>query len=342
MRLPYSGRAPDDGGGLSRRPERAGAGPQEQLACEVTPELYRQIRRLWTRHSIAEDRRDLPGLLDTLTEDCVYEVVPTGQRWEGHGGARAFYESFLGAFPDVMFHLADIVIGPQGVMEVAELAGTQRGPWARVAPHGRPVRLVVIIHFPCAGAAGKVDGEKVYFDRAALAARYPIAWIPSPPFVGGVQMGTGHETPGKSRGLAFLETPTTPRTPCSRVSNGSQTQPPHQPCALLALVSPHPPRLPHLQLDDGRELPPRRVPDAPQHALDDDRRDHVEALVALAPRELDSARHAGRSRGLDAIAAVVFIDQRIRNEDEAAVSLVGCLGCQVGQPDSADGRGGRG
>jgi predicted ester cyclase len=143
--------------------------PQEQLAREITPELYRQIRRLWTRHSIAEDRRDLAGLLDTLTEDCVYEVVPTGQRWEGHGGARAFYESFLGAFPDVMFRLADIVIGPQGVMEVAEMAGTHRGPWAGLAPTGRPVRLVVIIHFPWDAAAGKFAGEKVYFDRAALA-----------------------------------------------------------------------------------------------------------------------------------------------------------------------------
>src|SRR5262245_12648845 len=168
MRLPYSGRAPDDGGGLSRRPERAGAGPQEQLAREVTPELYRRIRRLWTRHSIAEDRRDVPGLLDTLTEDCVYEVVPTGQRWEGHGGARAFYESLLGAFPDVTFRLADIVIGPQGVMEVAEMTGTHRGPWAGLEPTGRPVRLRLVIHFPWDPVAEKFAGEKIYFDRGAL------------------------------------------------------------------------------------------------------------------------------------------------------------------------------
>jgi predicted ester cyclase len=148
---------------------RSAGTPQEQLAQEVTPELYRQIRRLWTRHSIAEDRRDLPGLLDTLTEDCVYEVVPTGQRWEGHGGARAFYESFLGAFPDVTFRLMDIVIGPQGVMEVAEMAGTHRGPWAGLPPTGRPLRLLLVIHFPWDSAAEKFSGEKIYFDRAALA-----------------------------------------------------------------------------------------------------------------------------------------------------------------------------
>ena len=98
-----------------------------------------QIRRLWIKHSIAEDRRDLDGLIDTLAEDCVYEVVPTGQRWEGHDGARTFYQSFLGAFPDVKFHLLDIVIGPQGVMEVADMTGTHRGPWAGLAATGRPL-----------------------------------------------------------------------------------------------------------------------------------------------------------------------------------------------------------
>jgi predicted ester cyclase len=141
---------------------------RERLAWEVTPELYDRIRRLWTRHSLAEDRRDLDGLIDTLTVDCVYEVVPTGQRWEGHDGARAFYQSFLGGFPDVKFHLLDIVIGPQGVMEVADMTGTHRGPWAGLEPTGQPLRLRVIIHFPWDPAAGKFGGEKVYFDRGAL------------------------------------------------------------------------------------------------------------------------------------------------------------------------------
>src|SRR5262249_7805461 len=120
------------------------------------------------RHSIAEDRRDLLGLLDTLTEDCVYEVVPTGQRWEGHEGARAFYESFLTAFPDVRFRLVDIVIGPQGVIEVAEMTGTHQAPWAGVAPTGRTLRLLVVVHFPWDRAVDKFAGEKIYFDRSAL------------------------------------------------------------------------------------------------------------------------------------------------------------------------------
>jgi len=141
---------------------------RERLNWPITPELYDRIRRLWIKHSIAEDQRDIAGLLATLAEDCTYELVPTGQRWEGHDGARSFYESFLGAFPDVHFELKDIVIGPQGVIEVAEMTGTHRGEWAGLLPTGRLVRLLVIIHFPWDPAAEKFGGERVYFDRASL------------------------------------------------------------------------------------------------------------------------------------------------------------------------------
>ena len=123
---------------------------------------------MWIAHSKAEDARDLDGLIATLAEDCVYEVVPTGERWEGHDGARAFYTSFLGAFPDVHFNMYDVVIGPQGVFEVATLTGTHRGPWAGREATGKRVQFDVIIHFPWNPEAKKFAGERVYYDRMAL------------------------------------------------------------------------------------------------------------------------------------------------------------------------------
>ena len=142
---------------------------KERLGWKITPELHETIRRLWIKHSIAEDNRDLQGLIDTLTEDCVYEIPATGQRWEGHDGARLFYTTFLGAFPDVKFELTDIVIGPQGVFEAAQMTGTHLGPWAGLAPSGTPVRTTVIIFFPWDPATAKFAGEKIYFDQTAFA-----------------------------------------------------------------------------------------------------------------------------------------------------------------------------
>ena len=141
---------------------------RERLAWEPDAALHDRIRRLWIDHSRAEDRRDIEGLIATLAPDCVYEIVPTGQRWEGHAGARAFYTGLLGAFPDVHFDLQDIVIGPQGVIEVAALTGTHRGPWAGLEPSGAAVRTTIVIHFPWDHEVGLFAGERIYFDRLDL------------------------------------------------------------------------------------------------------------------------------------------------------------------------------
>jgi predicted ester cyclase len=141
---------------------------QARLARPFDTAELRRIKRLWVRHSIAEDRRDVDGLIATLTPDCVYEIAVTGQRWEGHDGARRFYTEFLGAFPDVRFDLTDIVIGPQGVIEVATMRGTHRGAWAGIAASNERVELTVVIHFPWDPAAGLFGGERIHLDRAAL------------------------------------------------------------------------------------------------------------------------------------------------------------------------------
>lgn len=141
-------------------------GARAQLAQRVTKELYDEIKKLWIRHSKAEDARDLDGLIATLAEDCIYEIVPTGQRWEGHNGARDFYTTFLTAFPNVRFDLSDIVIGPQGVIEVTQMTGTHRGVWAELEPTRNKVSVPIVIHFPWNMAASKFAGEKIYFDTA--------------------------------------------------------------------------------------------------------------------------------------------------------------------------------
>ncbi|HLO36331.1 MAG TPA: ester cyclase [Candidatus Deferrimicrobium sp.] len=141
---------------------------QARLGRPFDPAELRRIKRLWVRHSIAEDRRDIDGLIATLAEGCVYEVVPTGRRWEGHAGARAFYTELFAAFPDNRFALTDIVVGPQGVFEVATLTATNVGPWGGAPPSGLPVALEVLILFPWDPATERFLGERIWFDRGAL------------------------------------------------------------------------------------------------------------------------------------------------------------------------------
>jgi hypothetical protein len=138
------------------------------LARPFDPAELRLIKRLWVRHSIAEDARDIDGLVATLSPQCVYELIPTRQRWEGHDGARAFYAELFAAFPDNAFALSEIVVGPQGVFEVARLTGTNRGPWAGTPATGLPVDLEVLILFPWDRQARRFGGERIWLDRGQL------------------------------------------------------------------------------------------------------------------------------------------------------------------------------
>jgi steroid delta-isomerase-like uncharacterized protein len=144
-----------------------------RLGWPADPATQRRIRRLWQRHSIAEDRRDIDGLIATLAPDCVYEIVGTGLRWEGHDGARAFYAELFAAFPDNRFRLADIVIGPQGVFEAVVLEATHAGAFAGLPPTGRRVRLELAILFPWDPATERFAGEQIFIDQQALADTAP-------------------------------------------------------------------------------------------------------------------------------------------------------------------------
>ena len=141
---------------------------RERLGWPADAATHRRIRRLWQRHSIAEDRRDIDGLISTLAPECAYEIVGTGLRWEGHEGARAFYTELFAAFPDNRFGLTDIVIGPQGVFEAVVLEATHVGSFAGLEPTGRRVRLELAILFPWDPATQLFAGEQIFLDRAAL------------------------------------------------------------------------------------------------------------------------------------------------------------------------------
>jgi predicted ester cyclase len=126
------------------------------------PGELEKIRDLWKRHSLAEDNRDLAGLLSTLTDNCVYELVQTGHRWEGHEGAARFYAGLLAAFPDIEFRLTNIVIGPQGVCEEADVTGTHEAEWLGIRASGERLAWQVTIFFPWDRERRLFTGERVF------------------------------------------------------------------------------------------------------------------------------------------------------------------------------------
>jgi predicted ester cyclase len=143
---------------------------RELMKLEVDPAEVEAVYELWKQHSIAEDDRDIAGLLATLTEDCVYEIVGAAERWEGHEGATRFYTGLLTAFPDIDFQLTDIVVGPQGVCEEARVTATHERDWLDWEASGDRVEFTVVIWFPWDRERRLFRGEKVYVqaDRSSV------------------------------------------------------------------------------------------------------------------------------------------------------------------------------
>lgn len=125
---------------------------------------YSAIRKLWIAHSAAEDAHDIPGLMATLTEDCIYTIVNKNKDWRGKSGATQFYQHLLTAFPDIHFDLQNIVIGPQGVFEEAYASGTYQNRWLDLpTPDGQHVEFAVTILFPWDSEQQLFRGERIYF-----------------------------------------------------------------------------------------------------------------------------------------------------------------------------------
>lgn len=135
----------------------------KQLRRPMKPDQYRAIRQRWIDHSTAEDARDIPGLMATLTTDCVYTVVNKGVSWHGKEGAIQFYQQLLTAFPDVHFDLRNIVIGPQGVFEEARVTGTHEAQWLDMPASAERVEFDVLIFFPWDPRQQLFTGERIYF-----------------------------------------------------------------------------------------------------------------------------------------------------------------------------------
>jgi predicted ester cyclase len=134
------------------------------LRRKMDADEYNAIRKLWIAHSLAEDRHDIPGLMATLTDNCVYTVVNKGVSWHGKDGATRFYRQLLTSFPDINFDLQQIVIGPQGVYEEAHVTATYQEQWLDLpAPNGQRIEFKVMILFPWDPEQQLFSGERVYF-----------------------------------------------------------------------------------------------------------------------------------------------------------------------------------
>jgi steroid delta-isomerase-like uncharacterized protein len=116
-------------------------------------------------HMESENRLDFEATLRTFAHPR-YELVATGEVYDGADAVRGYYAASRAAFPDqrnaihAMHHAEDAVI-----VEF-DLMGTHRGPLRGIPATGRAFtcRMAAVFLF----AGDRIVCERVYFDAATI------------------------------------------------------------------------------------------------------------------------------------------------------------------------------
>ena len=118
------------------------------------------------RHVAAETAFEMEATLATLTADCVFEDVPTGEVHRGHAGVRAYYSEWWRAFGNVPSGSRLYVPSGDRMIVETRFVGSHRGTYRGIAATGRPIDLPVAIFIRFRD--GLMSGERFYYDRATL------------------------------------------------------------------------------------------------------------------------------------------------------------------------------
>jgi len=112
-------------------------------------------------HVRLENGHDFPACI-AVFHHARYEIIPTGEVYDGPEAVDGFLEQNRKAFPDFVFVPDRIVGAENGVQVEGRFTGTQQGTWRGLPPTGRKVDFKMCILFDFEGE--RMVLERVYFD----------------------------------------------------------------------------------------------------------------------------------------------------------------------------------
>lgn len=138
--------------------------------------LRAQREAIVREHMDSENRLDFETSLGAF-ETPRYELIATGQTYEGKDAVRGYYASSRAIFPDQRNEIRAIYHADGAVIVEFDLLGTQGAPLPGVPNVGGKFRCQMIALFLFEG--DKVVCERVYFDSATIARQLGAQGIPA-------------------------------------------------------------------------------------------------------------------------------------------------------------------
>jgi steroid delta-isomerase-like uncharacterized protein len=146
----------------------------------MTDEALRARREaVVRRHMESENTHELEVTLGTFSHPR-YELVATGQVYDGEAAVREYFRETRAAFPDQRNELIALRHADDAVIVEFWLLGTHLGPLMGIPATGKAFRARMTAFFIFEGEG--IVCERVYFDsrtvlRQLLAGAGPLAWL---------------------------------------------------------------------------------------------------------------------------------------------------------------------
>jgi steroid delta-isomerase-like uncharacterized protein len=120
-------------------------------------------------HMESENRHDFDATMATFAHPR-YEIIPTGDVYDGAGEVTAYFRATRAAFPDQRNELRTLWPSDDAVIAEFELLGTHRGELRGIPATGREFRvpMIAVFEFGDPERPNGITCERVYFDSATM------------------------------------------------------------------------------------------------------------------------------------------------------------------------------
>ncbi len=134
--------------------------------------IQKKREEIVLEHMQAENVHDYDTVIDTFSRPR-YELIGTGQIFDGEEEVRGYFEKSRAPFPDQRNELINLIHGENEIIVELWLMGTHTGnltlPTGELPPTGKAFKLRICAIFEFDDE--KITCERVYFDQTSLAAQ---------------------------------------------------------------------------------------------------------------------------------------------------------------------------
>jgi steroid delta-isomerase-like uncharacterized protein len=115
----------------------------------------------------SENRHEFDVTMATFAHPR-YEIVPTGDVYDGPDEVARYFEETRRAFPDQRNELVTMHYADTAVIVEFDLLGTHRGELRGIPPTGKPFTCRTLAIFEFETGADRIVCERVYFDTMTI------------------------------------------------------------------------------------------------------------------------------------------------------------------------------